>query len=117
MEQEQTFMSDMNQEGQQGITLPIKWNIPNDIQSHYANNVLVQSGPYEIIISFFETQYPPLAGSPEENKAQLEQLGAVQANCVSRIIVSPDLLPVIIDAMQTSLNAYQQTYRTPRTEE
>ena len=110
-------MSNIDQERQQGITLPIKWNIPDSIQSRYANNVLVQSGPYEIIISFFETQYPPLAGSTEENKAQLEQLGAVQANCVSRIIVSPDLLPVIIGAMQTSLNAYQQTYRTPRTEE
>ena len=110
-------MSDMNQERQQGITLPIKWNIPDDIQSRYANNVLVQSGPYEIVISFFETQYPLLAGSPEENKAQLEQLGVVQANCVSRIIVSPELLAVIIDAMQTGLNAYQQIYRTPKTVE
>ena len=43
-------MSDIDQERQQGITLPIKWNIPDCIQSRYANNVLVQSGPYEMAV-------------------------------------------------------------------
>lgn len=89
------------------ISLPIDWHIPDGFQSRYANNVLVQAGQFEVIISFFETQLPMLLGTPEENKEKLTELGSVRAECVSRIIVSPELVPSIINALQAEYEKYQ----------
>jgi hypothetical protein len=96
---------------QLNIPVPIEWHIPDNIQSHYASNVFVQTGQYEIIISFFEMLLPLLTGSPEENKAKIEQLGRVRAECVARIIIDPDLLPKLIDALQTTLDGYNAAKR------
>ncbi len=48
-----------------------------------------------------------LMGRPEENKAKLEQMGAIQAECVGRIIVAAEQFPSIVEAMQTTLEAYR----------
>ena len=90
-----------------GVALPISWHFPEGLHSRYATNVLVQSGQFEIIISFFEAQLPILLGQPEENKAKLEQLGSIQAECVAKIIVSPELMPTIINALQVGLENYR----------
>lgn len=90
-----------------GVALPISWNFPEGLQSRYATNVLVQSGQFEIIISFFEAQLPVLMGQPEENKAKLEQLGSIQVECVAKIIVSPENMPTIISALQVGLENYR----------
>lgn len=91
-----------------GIPLRIEWHIPEDAQSRYANNVLVQAGQYEITISFFESQLPVLLGDPEENKRKLEELGSIRAELVSKIVISPDVLPIVINALQTGLENYRQ---------
>ncbi len=94
-------------EKQRSTTFPIEWHIPESIQSRYATNVIVQPGQYEFIISFFEAQPPFLMGQAEEDKAELEQLNAVRAECVGRIIVAAEQMPGIITALQTTLEAYQ----------
>lgn len=88
------------------VSLPVNWHFPENLQSRYATNVIVQSGQFELIISFFEAQVPLLLGQPEDNKAKLKQLGAVQAECVSKIIVSPEIVPTIIQTLQTGLDNY-----------
>ena len=52
----------------------IDWRIPENLVSQYANNVFVQQGPYEFVISFFETRQPLLLGTPEENSANLMRI-------------------------------------------
>ena len=102
-------MSDDTEQEQQeaeGITLPIDWHIPEGIQSRYANNVLVQASWYEFIISFFEVQLPLLTGSPEENKAKLQQIGSVRADCVSKVVIPPDIVQGLINALQTELDKF-----------
>ena len=89
------------------INIPIEWTVPDSIQSQYASAVFVQAGPYEIAISFFETRPPILTGMPEENRAKLEQLGAIQGKSVGRIIVDPDLVPKFIEALQAELEGYR----------
>ncbi|HVB25795.1 MAG TPA: hypothetical protein VNG51_27910 [Ktedonobacteraceae bacterium] len=100
--------AEQNQQQTEGmsVSLPINWHFPENLQSHYATNVLVQSGQFEIIISFFEAQVPLLLGQPEDNLAKLEQLGAIQAECVGKIIVSPEIVPTIIHTLQTGLENY-----------
>src|SRR5579864_7501240 len=88
------------------ISLPIDWHVSENIQSRYASNVFVQAGEHELILSFFETVLPILAGSPEENKAKLLQQGAIRAECVARIIVDADLVAKLIQALQTTLDGY-----------
>lgn len=102
-------MSEVEQEQQPGrnINLPIQWHIPEDVQSRYVTNVLVQPGPNEIFISLFEARLPILTGTPEENSAELERLGSVKAECVGRIIVAPDTVPGIINALQVGLESYR----------
>ncbi len=90
----------------QSIALPIEWHYPETIQSRYATNMLVQAGEHEIVLSFFEAQLPLLVGQPEDNKAKLEQMGAIKAECVARIIIAPERLPSLITALQTSLDLY-----------
>lgn len=97
--------------------LPIKWHIPDNAQSQYANNVLVQSTPHEIIISFFETQLPPLAGTTAENAAKLKDIGYVQANLVARIVVAPGIAPSVINTLQAGLDMYHEAYDPPKAQE
>jgi hypothetical protein len=100
------------EQGQQpadSINIPIEWHIPDSIQSVYASNVFVQPGEYEIALSFFETHPPILTGSPEENLDKIKQLGAIQAKCVARVIIDPDLVPKLIQALQTGLDGYLTT--------
>ena len=101
-------MSEAERKEPEGIALHVDWHIPEGAQSQYSNNVLVQAGQYEIIISFFEAQIPILLGQPEENKKQLEELGTIRVDCVSRIVVSPDLIPILMKALETGLENYRQ---------
>ena len=93
------------------IRLPVNWHVPDDMPSRYVNNVFVQQGEYEFIISLFETRPPLLTGTPEENKAKLIQLEAINAECVGRFIVAPKLVKKIIDALQTTLERYETSER------
>ena len=105
-------MSEIDQTDQATkINIPVDWRIPDDFPSPYASNMFAQAGEYEIVLSFFQTKLPLLTGTPEENRAKLEQLGAIQANCVGRIIVNPDLVPKIIQALQTTYDGYIATKR------
>jgi hypothetical protein len=99
--------TEREQQESEEVALSIDWHVPEGLQSRYANNILVQAGPYEFIISFFEAQIPMLTGSPEENRARLTELGKIRAECVSKIIVSPELMPGLINALQIELDKYQ----------
>ncbi len=101
-------MSEETQEEQSSevLNVPIEWHISDTLPSHYAANVFVQPGQYEIILTFFEMRPPLLTGTPEQNKAKLQELGAIRAECISRIIVDPELIPKFIDALQKGLEGY-----------
>lgn len=89
------------------INIPIEWHVPENLRGQYASNVFMQAGEYEVFIYFFQTQLPLLVGTPEENKAKLEQLQSVRADCVAKLIVNPDLVPKIISTLQAGWDAYQ----------
>jgi hypothetical protein len=102
-------MSEAGQEQPRGVPLRVGWHFPEGIQSRYADNVLVQVGQHDMIISFFETQIPILLGQPEMNKELLEALGTIRADCVSKIVVSPDFIPELIKALEIGLANYHHT--------
>lgn len=100
----------------QSVALPLEWHVSEHIKSQYADNIVVQARKHDFIVSFFETQLPPFAGSPEETRAFLEQLGSIRAECVGRVTVAPEMMPEIILALQTAYNGYLLTKSTEDTE-
>ena len=100
-------MSEIEQENQppQGVTLPVEWHVPETIHNQYIHNVIVQPGQNEITLFFFETHIPPYIGSPEANR-ELLQKQSIRFECVSKLIVAPQLVPEIIKALHTGLDNY-----------
>ena len=101
-------MSELEPKNRPGknISLPIEWHIPEGMQSRYATNAIAQAGNSEITLAFFEAQLPILLGQPEENEEALKKIGSIRAECVGRIIVSPETAQSFVNALQTSIDAY-----------
>lgn len=101
-------MSEIEQEEQseQGVSLPIDLHVPDSLHNQYVDNVIVQPGKHEITLFFFETHVPPYIGSPEASREYLLKQGPVRFECVSKLIVAPQLVPGIIKALQVGLDNY-----------
>ncbi len=101
-------MSEIEQEDQssQGVSLPIDLHVPDTLHNQYVHNVIVQPGQHEITLFFFETHIPPYVGSPEANREYLLKRGSVRFECVSKLVVAPQLIPEIIKALQIGLDSY-----------
>ena len=92
--------------------IPIEWVVPPDIRSSYDTHMLVQRLDHEVFISFFEVQKPVIMGTPEEKASKLKKVKAVEAKCVSRVIISlpemPKFIEALISVMQPELSAAVQ---------
>jgi hypothetical protein len=89
------------------VNIPLVWHISENTPRHYASHAFVQTGQHEAFLSFFLAQPPILTGTPEENLAKMKQLEGIQADCVAQIIVNPDLIPKLIEILQTTYQQYQ----------
>ena len=83
--------------------IPLIWDIPEDLVSGYATNILVQTGEHEFFVSFFETP-PPVLLKPTD----VEKLESVRAECIARLIISPERIQSFIDALQQQLDGYNK---------
>ena len=100
-------MSEAEQEKQSiQIQLPVEWHVPDSIKSVYADNVTAQPRKHDVTISFFESQLPILGDDAERNRAILEKMGAVRAECVGKIVVAAELVPDIIRVLQIAYDGY-----------
>lgn len=97
-------MSEANE--QQGIEIPLRFTWPDDLVSRYATNFVSQYTTHEFALSFFEVLSPVLLGSATENAQKLADIGAVQARCVSRIVMSPHAMKELIDVLQRNYDRY-----------
>ncbi len=101
----------MSEERQEEPGVPLRWCIPPGLVSRFATNMVVQHTEQEFIISFFEARPPLLIGSEEEVRAQLAQIGGVEAECVARIIVTADRMPGFVAVLQETLRRYQARFQ------
>jgi len=91
----------------QGKKIPVEWQIPDDLISPFASNMLVQTIENEFRLLFFEIK-PPLRlddSAPLPEKAR--------ADCVASVIVTADRMPKFIEALQLQLNKYHQSKEQP----
>ncbi len=80
--------------------IPIKWHIPDNIISRYANQVLVDIIENEFKLSFFELK-PEIRLDP---KTPLPT--EVRADCVANIILPPHKIPKLIEALQKQFDQF-----------
>ena len=87
--------------------IKIRHLYPDDIDSNFVSNIVVQHQPDHFVVSFFEVFPPPILGdSLEEKRSKFNQMDHVDAKCVSRIIVTPDKMGEIIQILSENYNKY-----------
>lgn len=97
------------QEQSNEITLPIEWHVSDNIQNLYAHNMLIQPGKHELTLFFFETQIPPFAGTPEDNREYLLKKGSIRSECIAKLTIAPQIASQIIKALQEGLENYEKS--------
>ncbi len=88
------------------VTLKIEWNIPADIVTKFATNVVVQMLENEFKISFFEAKPEIVLGDETKLKA-IKDRGTVRADCIGSFIVTADRMPNFINAMKNVFDVYE----------
>ena len=92
------------------LPLPIKWENVDGIPSIYASNVLIFILENEFKLSFFEAK-PQLRIDPNSPLPS-----EVRADCVSNIILNPQKIPALIDALQQQYKNYEQSQTAKKTD-
>lgn len=79
---------------------PVVWNIPDNIITRFAGEVIVQVLENEFKISFFESKPEIIFGGPSKLPKE------IKFDCVASIIISPNKIPGFIDVLQQQLDLY-----------
>ena len=94
-------------QGNPGRQLPIEWYVPETTITRYANNFVVQHTENEFFISFFEIVPPVVLGTPEQVQDRLQRIHAVDARCVTRIVLTSERAKELAKILQTNLRNYE----------
>lgn len=86
----------------------IERTYPDDLQSHFVSNIVVQHQPDMFILSFFEVWPPPILGESDEEKRQvIDAIDHVEAKCVARLVLTPSKLREFLETMSENLHNYE----------
>jgi len=83
--------------------VPMIWDFPEDLESKFVTNMLVQSGEQEFFVSFFEVA-PPLIFLPED----VQKIENMRAHCIGRFVISPERIEKFIKVLQQQLKAFNE---------
>ncbi len=84
------------------VLLPLRYHDSEGLKTRYANNLIVQHSDSEFVLRFYETLPPVFFGVPDE-----VELTHVDAECVARVVISPDRIPAFIEVLQDNYKKYQ----------
>lgn len=94
----------------QRLSKQVKINreIPVDLDSRFADDLIIQHRSEYFVLTFSEIQHPLLLGNDEETQKTLESIEAVTAKPVARVVVTPGMVRKIIKAMTENLEEYER---------
>lgn len=95
----------------ESATIPIKWCVPDDVISRYANNMLVQALENEFKILFFETKFPIRLNSKDPVPKE------VRSDCVVSIVINPAKIPAFVKALQQQYDNFIAKQSTEKPQE
>ena len=90
------------------VTIRVENYLPDDLLTHYSDGLTVVHTENEFVISFLQTQFP-LAATKEE----LQQVEVLKRKCVAQVIVNPQQMKKVVEALQENLRKFTDAYRTP----
>ena len=80
----------------------MEWQVPDSLESVYANQMIVEGLEFENVISFFETRPPLLvANTQEELQQMVSSVSSIPARCVARVVVAKERMHAFIKAFMT----------------
>ena len=89
--------------------VPINWQIPESIESKYANNMMISFDQESnvFILAFFETKPPIIVEKDEiEKKDLIKNIRSVDAICVARIVVPAKRINLFLKAFEKNVNNF-----------
>lgn len=78
---------------------PLRHRILGRMPSILAQNLIIQELPEAVVLSFFETVFPPKLAYTSDEIEQLKEVGVV-AECIARIAMTPSAFLEAAEAMQ-----------------
>ena len=95
-------MAEKSKNGQKAspVLVPLEFVVPEGLVGNYATHFVVQATEKEIYVSFFAVQPPIIL----EEKAEPPK--SVKTFCVSKVVIDPERMQDLINAMQTTLTKY-----------
>lgn len=66
----------------------IDYQVPDDVPTHYATNIVVQYSEDVFVLSYFELRPPIILGDDKEKQRASSGIKSIPAVCVARVFVS-----------------------------
>jgi hypothetical protein len=81
---------------------------PDDLQSYFISDIVVQHEQDRFILTFFEVWPPAIIGETDEEKLNiLNSIDHVEAKCVARIVMTPDKMREFMKAATDNLSSFE----------
>jgi len=92
-------------------TVPLIYQFPDDVAiERFSDHMVVQRGQHEVHLSFFQVALPIiLTGNQEEKQKIGDEIDALPARCVARIVIPVGRLPEFVGALQANLRRSQSS--------
>lgn len=71
-----------------GVFVRVQWPDWADVPLSFANQFVLQNNEHEVYLTIGQLAPPLLVGTPEELRAQAEDLQFVPAHCIARLIMT-----------------------------
>lgn len=92
------------QEAQSTVTLKLEFVIPENLIANFSDHFFASYVDDAFVLSFFQTQHPA-----DLREDSLKKERSIKTPCVSRVIVTPDQMSKIIDALIVNYNRWLET--------
>jgi Protein of unknown function (DUF3467) len=99
----------MADQADDGKVVPIIWEVPAGLPTHYSTNLIVQHSDEDFTITFWDVRPPVLIGTREDKLRQVEELREIRPTALVRIILSPRKMREFTQVMQDNLKTFEET--------
>lgn len=98
----------MSQPEPEQFELPVTWVGLEEEPIYFANQILVQFQPDEFVLALGQATAPPVLGTPEQVREQLEQITYVPIRPIARIGLTRKRIQELIAALQANLDNHDR---------
>ena len=93
----------------QSLEVPLSWVGYDEVPIVYANQFLVQFTPEEgFVLGIGQATAPPMVGTPEQVKAQAEQIEFIPVRVLARIAMTQPKLQELIATLEANARNFER---------